>query len=377
LPLLVSVEVRPVTSRAGLREFIELPFRLHGDYAQWIPPLRIERHAFLSRRLNPFFRHGDARYFLAWRDGRVVGRVSAHVDHALNEHQGSRWGMFGFFDLEDDPEVAAALLAAVRGWLRARGLERMVGPMDFRMNDESGLVVEGHEREPFIRQPWHPPYYQALVEGQGLTKAVDLLTWELAVSDRDKILPIIFDLSAKAGSEHGITLRKMRRRTLRRDLDLFAEVYNAAWSQNWGFVPYTKQDLDGYALELHWVFSSPWFMVAEKDGEVAGVAISTLDINQVFKRCGGRLLPFGWWHVLNRAREIDRVRVGFLGVKPEFQHTGVAARFYTEHYEMASRERQTWAEMGWILEENPINRGMEALGGRVVKRFRVYEESLV
>ncbi len=374
----MTLTVTPVASRAQLREFIELPFRLHGEYPQWVPPLRLERHAFLSRRVNAFFTHGDARLFLARRDGRVVGRISAHVDHAYNAHHGARWGLFGFLDLEDDPAVAAALLDAAEAWHRARGHDRMVGPMDFAMNDESGLVVEGHEREPFIRQPWHPPHYQALVEGQGLRKEVDLLTWELDVSDRGKILPFIFKLAEGVEQRHGIRLRKMSRRSLRRDLDAFAAVYNAAWSENWGFVPYTKADLDAYALEMQLVFSAPWFMVAETEaGEAVGVAISPLDVNQVLKRMDGRLLPFGWWHFLRRGREIDRVRVGFLGVKPEFQHTGVAAKFYVEHYDMAAVERQRWAEMGWILEDNPINRGMEALGGRVVKRFRIYRRDLI
>jgi len=373
----VSVEVRPVTSRRELKQFVELPFRLHSSHAAWVPPLRLERHQFLSRRFNAFFRHGEARYFLAWRDGRVVGRVSAHVDHAFNAYHGSRWGWFGFLELEDDADAAAGLLAAAEEWVRARGCDELVGPADFTMNDESGVVIEGHDREPFIRQPWHPPYYQRLCEGAGLEKAVDLLTWELSIGDRDKILPVIRQLDQAAREEHGIRIRRMTRRTLRRDMDAFAEVYNAAWSRNWGFVPYSKEDLDAYAMELQLVFDPNWFMVAEtRDGEVAGVAISPLDVNQVLRRMNGRLLPLGWWHFLNRARIVDRVRVGFLGVHPDHQHTGVAACFYMEHFDTAARCPQTWAEMGWILEDNPINQGMEALGGRVVKKFRMYRRAV-
>jgi GNAT superfamily N-acetyltransferase len=376
----VPVSVTPVVSRRELKEFVELPFRLHSSHPAWIPPLRIERHAFLSRRFNAFFRHGEARYFLARRDGRVVGRISAHVDHAFNAHHGNRWGMFGFFECEDDREAAAALLDAARAWLRSRGRDVLVGPMDFSMNDESGIVIEGHDREPFIRQPWHPPYYQRLCEEAGLEKAVDLLTWEIEIGDRDSIKPVIRDLDRRAREEHGITVRNMTRRTLRRDLEAFAEVYNAAWSQNWGFVPYSKEDLDAYALELQLVFDERWFMVAEtRDGEVAGVAISPLDVNQVLQRMDGRLLPLGWWRFLTGRRHIDRVRVGFLGVHPDHQHTGVAACFYMEHFNRADPERRGvwWAEMGWILEDNPINQGMAGLGGRIVKRFRVYRDDLL
>jgi hypothetical protein len=155
----VSVEVSPVRSRADLREFIELPFRLHSTSPQWVPPLRIERHAFLSRRQNAFFTHGDARLFLARRAGRVVGRISAQIDHAFNTAHGNDWGMFGFLEIEDDPEALAALLDIAAAWLTARGRDRMVGPMDFTMNDESGVLIEGFDREPFVKQPWHPPYY--------------------------------------------------------------------------------------------------------------------------------------------------------------------------------------------------------------------------
>ena len=145
-----------------MREFIELPFRVHANAPQWVPPLRLERRLFLNRRVNAFFTHGDAQLFLALRDGRVVGRISAQIDHAYNAHHDVAWGWFGFLELEDDPELMPALLDAAEGWLRERGCERMVGPMDFTMNDESGIVIEGHERVPMIKQPWHPPYYQRL-----------------------------------------------------------------------------------------------------------------------------------------------------------------------------------------------------------------------
>ena len=160
---------------------------------------------------------------------------------------------------------------------------------------------------------------------------------------------------------------------------LFGETYNEAWKDNWGFVPYSKEDLDTYAQDLQLVFDRNWFMVAEKvdTGESVGVAITVPDINQVLKRMNGRMLPFGWWHFLRRRRIIDRVRVGFLGVKPEYQHTGVAAGLYIEHFDMAAATPQKWGEMGWILETNDaMNRGMEGMGGRVVKRYRVYERDL-
>jgi GNAT superfamily N-acetyltransferase len=374
----VSVEVTPVSSRSDLSDFIELPYRLHSNEETWVPPLRLERRLFLSPRFNAFFRHGEAQLFLARRQGRAVGRVSAQIDTAFNEFHDNAWGMFGFLELEDDAEAMTALLDAAAGWLGERGRDRMVGPMDFTMNDESGVLIEGYERPAMVRQPWHPPYYRSLCEAAGLEKAIDLFMWELYITGRDKVIPVIWDLAEQLEPKHGIRIRKMTRRRLRDDLDAFAEIYNEAWSRNWGFVPYSKADLDAYAQELQLVFDRDWFMVAENgDGKTVGVAISVPDINQVLKRMDGRVLPFGWWHYLNRKRIVNRVRVGFLGVRPAYQHTGVAAGLYAEHFDMAEVTPIKWGEMGWILESNKaMNRAMEAMGGKIVKRFRIYERGL-
>jgi GNAT superfamily N-acetyltransferase len=374
----VSVVVRPVSSRRDRKEFVELPYRLHSSSGVWVPPLRLERRLFLMRSQNAFFSHGDAQLFLAERDGRVVGRISAQYDDAFNAFHGNRWGMFGFLELEDAGDILPPMLEAAEGWLRAHGRDHMVGPMDFAINDESGVMIEGFEREPMIRQPWHPPYYRARCEEAGLTKAVDLFMWELVIADRTKILPVVFKLAEQLAPRHGITIRRMSRRTLRKDMDRFAEVYNSAWSDNWGFAPFGKRDLDAWAQEIQLVFDRNWFMVAETaEGDTAAVAITVPDINQVLKKMNGRLLPLGWWHYLRRAKTIDRVRVGFLGVKPEFQHTGVAAALYVEHFDTAVRVPQKWGEMGWILETNHnMNRAMEAMGGRIVRRYRMYERGL-
>ena len=364
-------------SRRDLKRFIELPYRLHSNERHWIPPLRIERWLFLSRRLNAYFKHAEAELFLAERDGRPVGRISAQIDHTFNDFHGNAWGMFGFLELEDDPEVMRALLDAAAAWLRERRRDRMVGPMDFTMNDESGVLIEGFDRDPMVRQPWHPPYYQRRCEEAGLAKAVDLFMWQLDISDRERVIRVIFELAKNLEPKHGITIRHMSRRSLRRDLDAFAQIYNEAWRRNWGFVPYSKEDLDAYALELQLVFDRNWFMVAEKDGKPVGVAITVPDINQVLRRMNGRLLPLGWWHYLRRRSIIRGVRVGFLGVKPAYQHTGVAAGLYVEHFDMGEATEHKWGEMGWILETNKaMNRGMAAMGGRVVKRYRIYERAL-
>jgi hypothetical protein len=376
----MSVAVRPARSRRDVGAFIDLPFRLHAG-TPWVPPLKIERRIFLSRRprVGTYASRVDFELFVAERDGRVVGRISAHVDHAYNRHHEERRGWFGFFECEDDAEAARALLEVAEGWLRARGMARMTGPADFTMNDESGIVIEGHDLPPMIRQPWHPPYYQRLLEeGAGMDKEVDLFMWELDISDRDQMLPILPELAADAREKHGVTIRRMSRRRFRRDLDIFGEIYNRAWRRNFGFVPYGEADLDQYALEMQLAFDRDWMMVAEVGDEPIAIALTFPDLNQVLRRMKGRVLPFGWWHYLRRHDTVDKVRVGFLGVKPKFQHTGAAALLYVEHFDTSERHpRIKGGEMGWILETNrAMNRGMEAMNGRIIKKYRVYGRDL-
>ncbi|MDQ6732197.1 MAG: hypothetical protein M3022_18380 [Actinomycetota bacterium] len=372
----MAIEVREASGAGDLRAFVALPYRLHAG-TPWVPPVKLERYQFLHRRLNPFFSHGEAAYFVARRDGRVVGRISAHLDTAFNAHHGSRWGMFGFLEFEDDPDVLGKLLAAAEGWLRARGCERMVGPWSFSINDEAGILFEGFEHEPLIREPWNPPYYLDRCQDVDLTKAMDLYGWRLEISDQENMNPILPKIAQRAADKYGITIRRMSRRHLRREMEEFATVYNAAWSGNWGFVPYSKADLDAYAIDMQLVFDRNWFMIAEQDAKTIAMAITIPDINQVYAKMQGRLLPLGWFHYLNRARITDRVRIGFLGVLPEYQHTGVAAALYLEHFQTAARRPQKRGEASFILETNTaMNRGLEAMGGRIVKRWRVYERVL-
>ncbi len=372
----MSIEISAVRSRRDLVEFVALPFRLHAG-TPWIPPLKLERYAFLTRKLNAYFTHGEARYFLARRDGRVVGRITAQIDFEFNRFHGSRWGMFGFLEFEEDAEALEALLAAAEEWCRRHGCDRMVGPMNFQINDEAGVLIEGFAREPLIREPWTPPYYQQRCEAAGLAKAMDLYGWDLSIDDRERMNPILPRVAERAHRKYGVTIRKMSRRHLRRELDEFAKVYNAAWSRNWGFVPYSKADLDAFAIDMQLVYSREWFMIAEADGKTIAMAITIPDVHQIYKKMQGRLLPLGWWYYLNRARIIDRIRVGFLGVLPEYQHTGVAAALYLAHFDAAARSRQKAGEASFILEVNTaMNRGLEEMGGRLVKRWRVYERLL-
>jgi GNAT superfamily N-acetyltransferase len=252
--------------------------------------------------------------------------------------------------------------------------------MDFTTNDEIGLLVEGYDLRPMILQPWHPPYYRELIEGHGFSKEIDLLMWWLQLGELkegSEFHPMIHAAAEKVETEHGITIRNMNKRDLVNEERRFMEVYTEAWGDNWGFVPPTDAEMEVYAKNLKPVLEERWTFIAERDGEVLGAALTLPDINQVLAKMNGRLLPFGWLRFLLGKRKIDKVRVFALGVKPAYQHTGIAAAFYIRHLDEADPDEVYGGETGWILETNePMNRAMEGMGGRVVKKYRIYEKGL-
>ena len=289
--------------------------------------------------------------------------------------------MFGFFESTDDPEVAAALLDAACAWAREHGRERILGPMNFSTNDELGVLIEGYDLRPMILQPWNPPYYTELIESQGFSKTIDLLMWWLELGELkqgSEFHPMIHAAAEKARTEHGVSIRNASKRNLERDFALLGEVYNEAWGDNWGFVPITEAERRFQTKNLKPVLDERWTMIAERDGEAIGGAITLPDINQVLAKLNGRLLPIGWLRFLLEKRKIDHVRVFALGVKHAHQHTGTAAALYIRHLDEADPDRVYGGETGWILETNePMNRAMEGMGGTVIKRYRIFEKSLL
>lgn len=378
---MAEVSIRPVQSKRELKRFVKVPFGLHREQPQWVAPLIFERMEFLNREKNPYFEHADVELFIAERDGQAVGRISAQIDHRWDEFQGGSDAMFGFFETANDPEVAAALLGVATEWARERGRSRILGPMDFTTNDEIGILIEGYERRPMILEPWHPPHYRDLIEGEGFEKAMDVQMWELQFGDLkegERFDPSIHAAAEKALHEEGIVIRNLRKREMVDEVRRFTDVYNEAWGDNWGFVPITDAEVEFQAKNLKQVIDEDWAFMAEKDGEVIGAALTLPDINQVMAKLGGRLLPFGWLKFLLGKGKIDQLRVFALGVKHEYRHSGVAAGLYLKHLETAAQPGAIGGgEMGWILETNgPMNRAMEGMGGKVVKKYRLFEQRL-
>jgi GNAT superfamily N-acetyltransferase len=378
---MASVSIRPVRTRRELKRFVKVPFRLHRDHPHWVAPLIFERMEFLNRDKNPYFEHAEAEYFVAEREGEPVGRITAQVDQRWDQHQGGSDAMFGFFETTEDAEVTGALLDAATEWAAGKGRTRILGPMDFTTNDEVGILIEGFERRPMILENWHPPYYQAQIEAHGFGKAMDLLMWELQFGDLkegERFDPAIHAAAQKALREEGVTIRNIDKGNLEREMRLFTPVYNDAWADNWGFVPPTDAEVAFHAKLLKQVIDEDWAYIAEKDGEAIGAALTLPDINQVMAKLNGRLLPFDWAKFLLGKRKIDQLRVFALGVKNEYRHSGVAAGLYLKHLETAQRPGTIeGGEMGWILETNEaMNRAMEGMGGKVVKRYRLFDRSL-
>ena len=347
-----------------------------------MPPLVFERMQFLDRKKNPWFEHGEAEYFLAERDGEPVGRISAHLDRRWDEYQGGRDAMFGFFETAEDPEVVRALFDAATEWAAARGRERILGPMDFTTNDEIGILIEGFERRPMILEPWHPPYYQRLIEAEGFAKAMDVLMWELRMGELkegEKFDPSIHEAAEKALRDEGIVIRNMRKREMAAEVRRFMDVYNEAWGDNWGFVPITDAEVEFQAQE-------------PEAGARRGV-----DLHGRKGRRGGRggADPAGHQPGDGEAeREAAALRLGQVparqaqdrpgaGLRPRGQARLPPHRRRRRALPRAHRRwrrcraRSTGGEMGWILETNePMNRAMEGMGGKIVKKYRLYERSL-
>ena len=336
--------------------------------------------ALLSRTRNPFFEHAEAEYFIAERDGVVVGRIAAISNRLHNETHGDRVGFFGFFESIDEQAVADALLTAAVDWCRARGHDVLRGPASFSVNDECGLLVEGFETPPTLMMPHNPRYYTSLIENAGFTKAKDL--WVYQGGSEDRYIPVPDRLAR--GTElirqrQGIVLRALDLSDFKGEVERIKQLYNAAWEKNWGFVPMTEHEIDHLAEQFKPVVVPELVPIAEKDGKLIGFGIALPDLNVVFrKNRSGRLFPVVLrllWAL--KARRIHRARILLLGVLPEYQGKGVDAMLYHWIWTKSGERDITWGEAGWILEDNAaMNAGLEKMTFRVYKTYRLYDRSI-
>lgn len=369
------IRIESADDPGQLSRFVDVSYRLNRDQPHWVPPLRLTEKARLDPRKNPFFEHAEARRFIATRDGKPVGRVLAIWDQEHIVHREELVGFFGFFESENDPAIAGGLLDAASNWLRARGAERIRGPLSPSTNDQCGLLVEGFDRPPALMMPYNPPYHGTRLEELGFIPYRDLLAYDLV----DEWMPVerlrrIRERRANAD----IRVRSLDFRHFAREIEIIRHIYNEAWQANWGFVPMTRTEFQHVAQDLRQVAIPDLLLIAEVSGEPVAFSVTLPDLNEAIAHVpDGRLLPFGIVRLLWHRRKIRRARVVTLGVLPEHRRRGLEARLYLETMERGVARGFRSAELSWILEENePMRRGIEALGGRLAKRYRIYEKTL-
>ncbi len=357
-----------------LSRFIDVSFRLNRGLPHWVPSLRIAEKGRLDPRKNPFFEHAEAARFIATREGRPVGRVLAIWDREHVRFQDERVGFFGFFECEDDAEATRALLDAASNWLGERGAERLRGPISPSTNDQCGLLVEGFDSSPTLMMPYNPPYHAARFEEYGLAPYRDLLAFDLQ-ADWMPVARLSRIRERRANAD--IRVRPIDFRHFDREIEIIRRIYNAAWESNWGFVPMTEAEFHHVSQDLKQVAIADLILIAEVGDEPAAFIVTLPDLNEAIAHVrDGRLLPFGLFRLLWYRRRIERARVVTLGVLPEHRRRGLEARLYLETMERAGEHGIHAGELSWILEENePMRRGIEALGGRFSKRYRIYEKA--
>jgi GNAT superfamily N-acetyltransferase len=376
---MAAVEVREVRGWRGRRLFVDIPFRIHGGDPEWVPPLRLSVYDRLSPK-HPAMTHQQVALWIAYRRGQAVGRIGACVDALFNEFQQVRWGWVGFFDTFDDPGVAAALFDTACDWAGRRGAEVCVGPACFTTNDELGLLVDGFDDPPALLTLQNPRYYESLWLKQRWEPAMDLWAWHF-----DKTQTRLSARQRKTldriQQRAQVRARGIRMDDFDAEVGRFIEVYNAAWSQNWGFAPMPAAEIRHLAKQLKQIIKPNWAFGLEADGgQLVGVCLALPDLNQAMRGVrSGRLLPLGWYPLLRARRRVTRARVWALGVRPDYQHLALGPLLYREIVDrLAADPFIRTAEASWTLASNyRINDQLAAMGATRSKVWRLYQRPVV
>ena len=383
---MTEIIIRPVLTKADKKAFVDLPFRLYASDPNWVPPLKDEVHALITPGKNPWFEHGEAECFLAQRDGHIVGRISAHIDHLalaqpVEQGMGPGAGNWGMFEAVD-AEVAAALIARAEDALHAKGMTRSIGPISLAMWDEPGLLVEGFEQPPVVMMGFNSSAYGAWVEAAGYVGIQDLLTYDLPIADG---LPELTNRIVAMGERSGrIRIRRVDKSRFDEEAALLLRLLNDAWSDNWGFVPFTDAEIAYAGKKLKPIVYEDLIRVAEVDGEPVAFMMTIPDINEKLREFGGTLWPFNWAKLLwwLRKPQVTTMRVPLMGVVKRLQSSRMASQLAFMLVEYIRRDATakfgaTRGDFGWVLASNgPMRSVGEAVGGTVNKVYRIYQKAL-
>ena len=372
-----DVRIAPVRNRQDLHQFTQLPWQLYSDDPAWVPPLLFDLKKLLSPKKHPFHKHADVQYFLARLNGQVAGRIAAIVNHRHIQFHNESVGFFGFFESIDDQDVAQALLAAAEQWVGQRGVRSVRGPMSFSTNEECGLLVNGFNTAPMVMMSHHRPYYARLIRTAGYAKAKDLLAYLIDLREDATIPERLVHGVQRLQRKQAITIRSIDVRRFEEEVRLLHGIYHRAWEHNWGFVPMTEAEVDLLAHTLRLVADPKLCLIAELDNRPVGFALALPDYNQVLRRMNGRLFPLGALKLLWYKRRIDALRVLLLGTNPDVRVRGLDAMLYLKLWQHVLAYGYRLVECSWILEDNwSMQRGLERMGARIYKTYRVFEKTL-
>lgn len=377
-----SLHLVPVSDRAALRRFVEVPWSIYADDGQWVPPLRIERLRHLDPARNPYFRHADTAFWIAMRGTTPVGRISAQHEHPSDGRPDREAiGHFGCFEAIDDPKVFAALFEGAESWLARRGIRQVRGPFSLSINDECGLLIEGFDTQPTFLMGHAPRYYARRFEQAGYAKAKDLYAYQHIITEA--LPPVGRRMLHRLGGTRRIVVRPLDRRRYDREIRTVLDIFNDAWAGNWGFVPLTEAELEHLARELKPLIDPDLVAIGMVDDEPAAMMVALPDLNQAIADLNGRLAPFGWaklfWRL--KAGRIRRLRVPLMGVRRSHRGSLPSAALMVRMFETlngaAHRKGYREAELSWVLEDNaPMRHVIESFGARSRKVYRVYEKTL-
>jgi len=367
-----DLQVEEVKNQKDLMTFVRFPWEIYQGDRYWVPPLIKDQLLKFSPN-HPFHSHSEMILFLAHRGAKIEGRIAGIIDRNYIEFHQEKVGFFGFFESFPDAEVAGTLLSRVANWLKGHGMEKMTGPMNPSSNDECGLLIDGFDASPCLMMPYNPRTYPSLVEDFGLRKRMDLYAYFMEDSSfhLDRLDRITERLRKR---EPQLRVRPIDLRHFDEELKIIKEIYNQAWSKNWGFVPLTDEEINLLAKELKPLVVSDLVLFAYWGDEPIGFSVSLPDYNEVLKHLNGKIGLLGALKFLYYSKKIKKVRVMLLGVKHAFQKKGVEGLLYIETFKRGARKDYHQAECSWILEENVLmQHGIEAMGGKRYKTYRIYE----
>ncbi len=369
-----DVVVKPVSSRRDRRLFVDLPWTLYRGDPNWMPPLRVNQEELLGYRRHPFHQNADMQTFLAWRDGQVCGRIAGIVNHEHNRVYRENRGFFGFFESEHDQQVSAALFDAVKEWLAQRGIRDIRGPTNPTMNYECGLLIDGFDSPPVFMMTYNPPWYETLFEAYGFRKTHDLLAYIGHREQLPKLESQLGTLADQAQERCNAIIRPLNTAHFRDDVDLFVDLYNRSLIAMWGFVPLPPDEMKSLAFSLRFLLVPEMTMFAEVDGVAVGAVVGLPDYNPRIKRINGRLLPFGWFHLLRNRKGMKCIRVLSINVVPEYQRWGLGLVLMRSLVPKALEIGIQESEFSWVSEDNTMARlGLEKGGARQYKTYRIYD----